>query len=138
MVTTTSCKVKALRKALDTQRRCQKKAVALLTAMVGGVVTMQVHSSFCKTLMHASILTGESWVKELLAGHPVRFHRSMGMAKHVFWKLIRELQVYGGLSGMEHVTVHEQLAIFVHIAVTGSSNRQLQERFQRSGDTISK
>lgn len=138
MVTTTSDKVKALHIALNTCRHSQKKAVALMTAMTGGAIAMQLHSIFCKTLMHTSVLTGEMWVKELLAGHPARFHRSMGMAKHVFWGLHQELQLYAGLSCMKHVTVNEQLAIFMHFTVMGSSNHQLQEHFQRSGDTISK
>ncbi|KAJ6532635.1 hypothetical protein B0H19DRAFT_858648, partial [Mycena capillaripes] len=38
----------------------------------------------------------------------------------------------------KHVSSEEQLAIFLRIAVTGLGNREQQERFQRSGDTISK
>jgi hypothetical protein len=88
--------------------------------------------------MHTSILTGEAWVRELLAGHPVRFQRSMGMAKHVFRRLVLELQVFAGLHPTKYVSMNEQVAIFLFICVKGESNRQAQERFQRSGDTISK
>ncbi|KAJ6467015.1 hypothetical protein C8R45DRAFT_757011, partial [Mycena sanguinolenta] len=38
----------------------------------------------------------------------------------------------------KHVSSTEQLAIFLRIAVTGLGNREHQERFQRSGETISK
>ncbi|KAJ6578304.1 hypothetical protein B0H19DRAFT_1122889 [Mycena capillaripes] len=46
-----------------------------------------------------------------------------------------------GLSDLvdsRHVSAQEQLAILVYWMVHGSSQRELQERFQRSGDTISK
>ncbi|KAF8171128.1 hypothetical protein BJ912DRAFT_832054, partial [Pholiota molesta] len=38
----------------------------------------------------------------------------------------------------KYVSANEQLAIFLHFARTGASSRMLQERFQRSGETISK
>ena len=47
--------------------------------------------------MHTSKLTGLAWVKELLAGHARRFYNMTGMAKHVFRRLLRELQIHGGL-----------------------------------------
>ena len=62
----------------------------------------------------------------------------MGMAKHVFWRLVQELQVFAGLGPSKYVSVREQLAIFMYISVSGNTNRQAQERFQHSGDTISK
>ncbi|KAJ7277561.1 hypothetical protein C8J57DRAFT_996098, partial [Mycena rebaudengoi] len=38
----------------------------------------------------------------------------------------------------KYVTAQEQLGIFVYWMVHGSSQQELQERFQRSGDTISR
>ncbi|KAJ6525125.1 hypothetical protein B0H19DRAFT_1199135, partial [Mycena capillaripes] len=46
-----------------------------------------------------------------------------------------------GLSDLvdsRYVSAREQLAILVYWMVHGSTQRELQERFQRSGDTISK
>ncbi|KAF8187944.1 hypothetical protein K438DRAFT_1490367, partial [Mycena galopus ATCC 62051] len=36
----------------------------------------------------------------------------------------------------KYVSADEKLATFLHFARTGTSNRMLQERFQRSADTI--
>ena len=65
-------------------QRKHKKVAALVAGMVGGMVVMQACHDLCKTPMHTSIPTGEGWFQELLAGHPARFQRSMGMSKHVF------------------------------------------------------
>lgn len=62
----------------------------------------------------------------------------MGMNRFVFRKLLRELEQRAGLGPTRYVTSEEQLAIFLCIAQTGLSNAEMQERFQRSGDTISK
>src|ERR1700678_3935512 len=61
-----------------------------------------------------------------------------GMAKHVFCKLCAELQLQHGLSDGKYVFAEEKLDIFLHFAQTGASLRMLQERFQQSGETISK
>jgi hypothetical protein len=60
------------------------------------------------------------------------------MAHHVFHQLSNELQTHCGLSDSKYVTADEQLAIYLHLAQTGLSSWMLQERFQWSGDTISK
>jgi len=60
------------------------------------------------------------------------------MNRHVFKRLIRELERTAGLTPTQHVSSEEQLAIFLRIARSADSNKEMQERFQRSGDTISK
>ncbi|KAJ6606752.1 hypothetical protein B0H10DRAFT_1819698 [Mycena sp. CBHHK59/15] len=80
--------------------------------------------------MHTSILTGQKWMDELLEGHPGRFRRAMGMSKYVFLKLVQALHVNCHFSPTKHVSREEQLASL--------GNREHQERFQRSADTISK
>ena len=71
-------------------------------------------------------------------GHPWRFHNEMGLHKHVFMKLIRVLGRDAGLANTWHVLAEEQLTIFLHYVHRGLSNRVLQERFQRSADTVTK
>jgi len=44
---------------------------------------------------HTSILTGEGWVTELLAGHPEHIRCELGVHHHVFLELIQELQQVG-------------------------------------------
>ncbi|KAJ7081525.1 hypothetical protein C8R44DRAFT_527075, partial [Mycena epipterygia] len=43
-----------------------------------------------------------------------------------------------GLTHSKHVTLEEQVAIFLYTCVTGLSIRHVGERFQRSNETISK
>jgi len=58
------------------------------------------------------------------------------MRKHAFERLVDTLWDVG----LRHtrVTVQEQVAIFLYTATTGLPNRKVAERFQRSGDTISR
>jgi hypothetical protein len=77
-------------------------------------------------------------VDELLNGHEGRFYNELGMRKHVFRRLLNVLERLADFGDTKHVTAEEQLSIFLHFARRALSNRGLQERFQRSGDTISK
>jgi hypothetical protein len=86
---------------------------------------------------HTSILTGEGWVMELLAGHPKRIRCELGVHRHVFLELIQELQRLGH-DKSKYLSLEEQLAIFLYISVTGMTTRHAGERFQRSNETISR
>ncbi|CAK5271683.1 unnamed protein product [Mycena citricolor] len=88
--------------------------------------------------MHTSVQTRQRWIKELLEGHPQHFQRAMGMSKFVFKKLIHALTMHCDLRATRHVSVEEQVCIFLLIAVTEIGNHEHQDRFQRSKETISK
>lgn len=60
------------------------------------------------------------------------------MERFVFRKLLLELRMRCNLRATKHISTEEQLAIFLRIARTGLGNQEMQERFQRSGETISK
>jgi hypothetical protein len=87
---------------------------------------------------HTSLLTGQCWLDELLVGHPTRFREQFGMSKNAFYRLSFELQTNSGLVASKFVTADEKIATFLHFVRTGASNRTLQERFQRSGETINR
>ena len=91
-----------------------------------------------KNKQHTSKLTGQDWVKELKEGHGKRMENNFGMARHVFKKFVSMLVEKGGIGHTRYMTPSEQVGIFLYFAVTNSSNRKVAERFQRSGDTISK
>ena len=76
--------------------------------------------------------------RECLVGHAERFRRQIGMENFVFRSLLYDLQRRCGLHATRHVSAEEQLAIFLRIARTGLCNSEMQEQFQRSGDTISR
>ncbi|GLB38366.1 putative nuclease activity [Lyophyllum shimeji] len=101
-------------------RHRKKCKFALLCLMSTATVAVGHLAPFLtRTPQHTSILTGEKWLRELLAGHPVRFYNMFGMNN-------------------KYIQKEEQLAIFLRMARSGGSNREMQERFQRSADTISK
>ena len=121
----------------DETKRRVAAVCALATLTTSLAVVAQNQLSLEPIPMRTSILSGQMWLDELLAGHPERFKEQFGMSKRAFQLLSRELQLHSGLANRRHVTADEQLAIFLYIARTGSSTRVLQERFQRSPSTIS-
>ncbi|KAH9071565.1 hypothetical protein EDB83DRAFT_2170928, partial [Lactarius deliciosus] len=80
----------------------------------GVAVGQYTISHLIKTPMYDSALSGQAWLQELLNGHSLRFYDNIGMSKHVFLKLLHELQMHAGLRDSKHVTKEEQLAIFLH------------------------
>jgi hypothetical protein len=107
-------------------------------ALVAGLEILEYGARFMKVAKHTSSLTGQQWTAELLAGHDVRFHNELGLRKHVFNQLLSVLDRDAHLSRSRHVSAVEQLCIFLHYAQRGLSNWALHERFQWSGDTITK
>ena len=112
--------------------------VILCVALSIGHAMLLYSSRFNKTPQRTSILSGALWVEELLDGHNGRFYNELGLNKFVFHRLLTTLETTTGLRGTRHVSAAEQLAIFLHYVRRGLPNRALQERFQRSGDTIMK
>jgi hypothetical protein len=86
--------------------------------------------------MHTSILSGSDWVHELIDHeNPRRFSRMFRTKKITFFRLCNDLREVG-LDDTRNITVHEQVAIFLYITAQNRSNREAQERFQYSGETI--
>ena len=100
--------------------------------------TLLYSSRFDRMPVHTSRLMGQDWIDELWDGHDRRFYNEIGLHKHVFAKLVSVLERDAGIIHTRHVSIEEQVAIFLHYAHQGLSNRALQERFQRSMDTITK
>ena len=116
----------------------RKLQAARLAILSGAYAVYLVGLLYNKIPRNTSKLRGADWLNELLEGHITRFYDNMGMNRHVFNQLLEVLRTKAGLKDTRHVTLGEQLAIFLYFAVNGSSVRKLQERFQRSPDTISR
>ena len=86
---------------------------------------------------HTSILSGEMWVQELLDGHPDRILCELGVQKEIFEALICTLRAIG-TTDSKHVSLEEQLAIFLYMYMTGLTICHTGEQFQCSNNTISK
>ena len=81
--------------------------------VAGGLVIEATTPYINKTKMYNSQQTSEKRIQELLSGHPTCFYDNFGMAKHVFIKLKNDLIKHSGLIATRHVSVNEQLAIFL-------------------------
>jgi len=126
-----------IRSMADQQHfRAIQMAGVFIQALVTGAVAF-AEPLYAKIPYHTSILTGEGWVLELLNGHPERMHTELGVRVPMFCQLVLELQELG-LGPSKHVSLEEQVAIFLYASVTGLSTRHLGERFQCSNETISK
>ncbi|KAG1906074.1 uncharacterized protein F5891DRAFT_935397, partial [Suillus fuscotomentosus] len=72
---------------------------AAFSAAAVAVATLWSLPYINKIPQHNSILIGQGWVRELLSGHPHRFHNMMGLSKPVFRQLLHELSEYAVFSG---------------------------------------
>jgi len=75
---------------------------------------------FNKIPYHTSSLSGLGWVCELINGHPDHIQCELGVHKDVFQGLISELLKFGH-GDSQHITLEEQLVIFLYTCVTGLS-----------------
>ncbi|KAL5480800.1 hypothetical protein ACEPAI_9740 [Sanghuangporus weigelae] len=110
-----------------------------LIATLSAALSVHIFSGFyARDARLTSKLSGPEYVAELRNGHPEIFKSAIGMQKHVFDKLLDVLERRGGLRSSKYMCTDEKLAIFLSMATTGMTNREAQNRFQRSADTISK
>lgn len=78
------------------------------------------------------------FMTEVLNGHDDGCREMFRMDKNVFHKLCDILRKRGVLRDTAGVMIEEQLAIFLNIIGHNERNRVIQERFQHSGETISR
>jgi hypothetical protein len=110
---------------------------ALIASIIVSVTANILQSLYNREPYHTSALSGEAWLLELLCGHPMRIRTELGMSVEVFDNLVQELRDIG-YQNSKHVSLEEQLAIFLYTCVTGMTIRHVGERFQRSNETISR
>ena len=86
---------------------------------------------------HDSVLTGQIYYAELMATRNThRFQNVARMDKDTFLSLLELLCTHGGLANSLFMSAGEKLLMFIH-ALVGQSNRQIAERWQHSGSTVS-
>jgi hypothetical protein len=106
--------------------------------LAGGAVASAHAPHIDKMPMYNSDKTGEDRIQELLKGHPNCFYDQFGMTRSVFHRLKRELLLYAGFSATRHVSMDEQLAIFLSTCRTGKKTRDIRLDYQRGPDTVSR
>ena len=89
--------------------------------------------------MRTSALSGRDYINELLTcGNDARVQEVLRMKRRVFHFLCAELTKHGGLLSSRYISVEEQVAMFLSPVSQRASNRNVQERFQHSGETVSR
>jgi hypothetical protein len=116
----------------------RRKKLAAVVATAVAAVALHWGQYYDKEPRNVSRMTGQEWMEEQLDGHPGVFYDTFGMHKHVFRNLLKVLTEKTGFSDTKHVSAVEQLGIFLYAVITGLSIRKLENRFQRSKDTITK
>ncbi|KAH9077999.1 hypothetical protein Ae201684P_019105 [Aphanomyces euteiches] len=91
-----------------------------------------------KTPKRVSLLTGTMWVDEMLSGNENAFVENFRMDRETFGALLYDLVHRGQLKRTRWVTHVEQLCLFLYFCGQKASNCNLQQRFQHSGETISR
>ena len=118
-------------------RSRRRRIIMTMVVTVLAAATELISSLYDKQEYHTSVLSGHGWVTELLNGHPDRIRCELGVSRHVFDLLLSDLRRMDHKDS-RHVTLEEQLAIFLYTCVTGLSIRHVGERFQRANNTIAK
>ncbi|KAG5233162.1 protein ALP [Salix suchowensis] len=117
------------------RRRLEKEKLIICTA---GAISLYYINYMYKEPCMVSYNTGMRWLTELLNGHWKRCVNMFRMDANTLTSLCLDLETQYGLKPSSRMPVIEKLAMFVFTIAVGASNRQVQERFQHSGETISR
>jgi hypothetical protein len=100
--------------------------------------TIQEDSQHDKKKCWYTAMPGSKYVDELLnSKHPDRIQQVLRMQLSTFYALRDWLLANTHLKSSKHMAVEEKLLIFLHLTTRPASNRDTQERFSHSGQTIS-
>ena len=125
-----------------TKRSERHKLLSAITA----VTIISIHSIILPSLynnllqpMRTSQLSGQEYMYEVLnCDNTRRCQEVFRMKAEVFRFLCSELQSKGELHPSRHIAVDEKVGMFLWTVARAASNRDVQERFQHSGDTVSR
>ncbi|RWR77282.1 putative nuclease HARBI1 [Cinnamomum micranthum f. kanehirae] len=120
---------------INARRREQVKLNMLTVAAVAG---WYIDTYLDKRPCRDSALSGAAYVNELLIGHLERFRQVCRMERPIFMKLCNVIRSKNLLCDTRDITLEEQLIMFLFTIGHNAVNRQVQERFQHSGETISR
>ena len=132
---------------LELSQRCPQPSAAQLETMIQLIVSIipisykfavdQLASPNPPIPYHTSVLFGEHWVHELLNGHPDRICNELGVCRGTIFLLVQTVEALG-LQSSCHVSIEEQLSIFLYTVVIGMGCTHIGEHFQQSSSTVTK
>ncbi|ETV65967.1 hypothetical protein H257_17445 [Aphanomyces astaci] len=91
-----------------------------------------------KSSKRVSILSGALWIAEILNGNEDAFVETFRLSRDTYGGLLFDLVQRGGLRGTRHISPQEQLCLFLYFFGHNASSTNMQQRFQHSGQTISR
>lgn len=115
-----------------------EEEVDQIICVCGRLIQLYLEKYVLKTPCMTSSQTGFIWLMEVLEGNESRCYNMFRMDKHVFLMLLNDLINIFNLKGSRNISPAEILGMFLWILGHGEKNRDAQERFQRSGETISR
>uniref|UniRef100_A0A803N2W9 DDE Tnp4 domain-containing protein n=1 Tax=Chenopodium quinoa TaxID=63459 RepID=A0A803N2W9_CHEQI len=118
----------------DDRKRKFWIAIAYAISLIYTYYCKYIYKEPCMTLN----FTGEKWIREVLNGHPIRCVNAFRMEPRLLLRLCNDLSSKYGLKASGNMSIVEKVCILLYALAQGVSNRVLCERFQRSGDTISR
>ena len=110
------------------------QAIVVVAAVVGALHNVARNP----VLQHTSVLTGQLYFAEVMETYNVhRFHEVARMDRSTFIKLRVMMMEAGGLEDSLYICAGQKIMVLVQV-LRGYTNRQIKERWQHSGSTISK
>ncbi|WAR54063.1 hypothetical protein PtB15_3B573 [Puccinia triticina] len=124
----------SLQRTQKQQQIRRKKMIIMVVIIIG----LRQCSKTIKEPYNNAIFTGEAWTRHILNGNRLRAQAMFRLSTHVFDICSEELLSIDVEPASKLVSMDEQLAIFLYIVGQNATNRQTQDRFQHSGETISR
>jgi len=81
---------------------------------------------------------GMRWLTEVLRGHWKQSVNMFRMDSTILLSLCNDLETHHGLKPSRKMSVIENVTMFLFTIAVEASNRQVHERFQHSGETVSR
>ncbi|KAI7965366.1 hypothetical protein MJO29_003464 [Puccinia striiformis f. sp. tritici] len=123
----------AQRRRQDIQKKKQEFILFLIT-----LVGLRQWSRTIKVPYNDAIFGGDAYVKHILSGNQHRAQAMFRLSIDIFKRCSEELELIDCEPASKLLSMDEQLAIFLYIVGQNATNRQTQDRFQHSGETISR
>jgi hypothetical protein len=118
-----------LRKQFD-----MKKLIICTTGAINMYYINYMHKEPCMI----SYNIGMRWLNEVLRSHWKRCINMFRMDSTILLSLCNDLETHHGLQTSRRMNVIEKVAMFLFTIAVGALNRQVQERFQHSSETVNR
>lgn len=116
----------------------EEEEISRIVCICASMIEMYHEKYIHKVPCMNSLYTGNIWVMELQSGNDTRCHNMFRMNKDVFFKLCDDLKNTYKVKASRRISVAEKVAMFLYTLGGGEANRSVQERFQHSGETVSR